>query len=401
MMRGNHWVGRVLAVVLPLLIAQSARAQDGGDGRDIEAMAAALRGATILDTDKYRPVAVLDGCDVRDVPRAPPDHVPEPLAEALAAARRYSEAQQGVSLLVARDGRLLHESYTGEAGPETLTTSYSMMKTVTALGVGLAIERGLIDGVKTPVGDHLAGWADDPRGDIALERFLTMSSGLKLYSMAGGDRESQRLVLARDINAVAMEHPLVKDPGTVFRYNNADAQLAGAVAHEAVQDAGYAGFSAFLEDTLWCPLGNEEAHLWLDREGGSPHFAMGLHARGRDWLRIGELIRRRGRVGQTQVVPADWIDAMTAPSDANPRYGYLIWRGTPWSAERRYSPDNPLTVAHKDPYRADDVVFLDGFGGQRVYVVPSPGLTVVRTGFVNFQYDDSVIVNTLLAALEP
>lgn len=69
-------------------------------------------------------------------------------------------------------------------------------------------------------------------------------------------------------------------------------------------------------------------------------------------------------------------------------------------AKRRYNQKNPIAVTHSAPYLADDVVFFDGFGGQRVYIIPSAGITIVRTGQVNFEYDDAKIVNLVITALE-
>jgi len=39
------------------------------------------------------------------------------------------------------------------------------------------------------------------------------------------------------------------------------------------------------------------------------------------WLRIGELVRNKGKVGSRQVVAADWVQTVTAPSPLNPNFG--------------------------------------------------------------------------------
>ena len=88
-----------------------------------------------------------------------------------------------------------------------------------------------------------------------------------------------------------------------------------------------------------------------------------------------------------------------APGDLNASYGLNVWLGRNWQPERHYGPTTAFTVPHAEPYLASDVVFFDGFGGQRVYVVPSAGLVVARFGEVDMTYDDSIIVNTLLRGL--
>lgn len=366
--------------------------------RDIMAAAMATRGASILDVDKFKPTAPLSGCAIRAIPVAG-DAMDARLVNAIRDARIYSEAQQGVGLMIVKDGQVIHESYAQGAAASSKTLSFSMMKSVTALAVGLALDKGAIDSIDTPVSQYLPEWKNDPRGSITLRQLLTMTSGLKLYSFSDPKGKTAPLMFSTDIGKIALSYPAQDEPGSIFRYNNANSQIVGTVIDRAVRARGYGGFTDFVKRYLWCPLGNAAAALWLDREGGSPHYYSGLHARLADWARIGEMIRNDGKVGDMQVISADWIQQMIAPSDKNQAYGLHVWRGSPWQKGRSYSPDNPMTALHSAPYKSDDVVFFDGFGGQRVYIVPSKRLTIARTGMVNMVYDDSQIVNLLLSAL--
>jgi hypothetical protein len=49
---------------------------------------------------------------------------------------------------------------------------------------------------------------------------------------------------------------------------------------------------------------------------------------------------------------------------------------------------------------ADDIYYIDGFGGQRVYVVPSRDLIVVRTGVSQLDWDDAPLINTIIRAAD-
>jgi CubicO group peptidase (beta-lactamase class C family) len=91
---------------------------------------------------------------------------------------------------------------------------------------------------------------------------------------------------------------------------------------------------------------------------------------------------------------------LTAASPGNPNYGMGIWRGSPWSKARRYSKESSFTATHNEAYLADDVLFLDGFGGQRVYIVPSAGLVISRSGETSMTWDDAVLVNTALRGMK-
>lgn len=364
--------------------------------RDIVATAAAMAGTSILDVDRYTPSASIAGCAHDKLKTAPPGN--QKLENALKAAQTYSDSQNGISLVVLRDGKVIHENYASKVDAQSRTESFSMMKTVTALAMGLAIEEGLFKSVDDVIGDHVAEWSDDPRRSITFRHFLSMHSGLELFPFGVPGGESQKLLYSRDINAVALNFPLSSEPGNAFQYNNVNSQLVGMAIDRNARQHGYAGFADFLQKNLWCPLGNTSATLWLDRQDGSPHFYAGLQATARDWARVGELIRNQGKVGTNEIIPEKWLNEMLKPTAANPAYGFHIWRGAEWQKVRKYDPASPFGIAHTEPYLVPDVFFLDGFGGQRVYIIPSRKLTIVRTGEVSMTYDDSIIVNLILSA---
>lgn len=60
-------------------------------------------------------------------------------------------------------------------------------------------------------------------------------------------------------------------------------------------------------------------------------------------------------------------------------------------------------VPHSEPFAAPDVIYFDGAGGQRLYVIPSKDLVIVRMGKTgidlktgNFLFDDAIIPNALI-----
>nr|MBP6514806.1 hypothetical protein [Steroidobacteraceae bacterium] len=132
-----------------------------------------------------------------------------------------------------------------------------------------------------------------------------------------------------------------------------------------------------------------------------PHIFCCLQTTARGWLRIGLLLLNEGRVGDDQVVPAEWVRAMTTPAATNPNFGYQVWLGSPEGGVRRYSSKSVAVAHHSEPYVAPDVVFIDGFGGQRVYVVPSQRLVIVRTGQSAMNWDDARLPNAILKGLKP
>ncbi|MEP2101231.1 MAG: serine hydrolase [Parasphingorhabdus sp.] len=366
--------------------------------RDIAAKAAAMAGASILDIDLYTPSAVLPGCSGKNELVVRTIESPT-LQSALQQAQAYSDSQSGLALMVIHQDALIYESYADNVSVRSRTESFSMMKSVTSLMVGIALEKGVIKNVDDPIGNYLDEWRNDPRERITIRQLLTMSSGLQSFPFGVPGGETEKLLYSTNINAVALGYPLSGTPGAVFQYNNVNSQLIGAAIDRSLRRQGNGSFAKFMQENLWCPLGNGEATLWLDRKGGSPHFYSGLQASARDWARLGELIRNQGKVGVKQIVPQNWISEMLRPSDTNPAYGLHIWRGQAWQNVRKYDPASSFGVSHSEAYLAPDVYFFDGFGGQRVYIIPSENLTIVRVGEASMTYDDSIIVNLLLAAI--
>jgi CubicO group peptidase (beta-lactamase class C family) len=78
----------------------------------------------------------------------------------------------------------------------------------------------------------------------------------------------------------------------------------------------------------------------------------------RDYVRFGLLYANEGRVGDRQVLPADWVAISTEPKVA-PDYGYFWWIDMA-SATKAFAGRGNL--------------------GQLIYVVPDEDLVIVRFG---------------------
>lgn len=96
-----------------------------------------------------------------------------------------------------------------------------------------------------------------------------------------------------------------------------------------------------------------------------------------------------------QVVPQDWLDKMVQPSALSSNYGYHVWL--------KARTDHQPGVYDRDasqPFVAQDTFYLDGASRQRVYIIPSYNLVIVRIGEQPKQWDDSVIPNTIVKSLQ-
>jgi CubicO group peptidase (beta-lactamase class C family) len=301
------------------------------------------------------------------------------------------------AFLLWRDGAIEAEWYAEDFDRGQRIESASMHKSVLALAVGAAVAGGQVRDVRQRVDTWLTEWRGDPRGAITLEQLLTMSSGLAPYPFElKFGTPSHRFTFGTDLEEVPLKLELKHRPGLDFDYSSAVSQLVALVLERATGRR----YADFVAEALWQPLGADDAFVTLDRPGGHPRASASWLARPEDWVRLGRLVLDEGRYDGRRVLPRRWIRAMSAPSAANPNYGYQLWRGSPWQPQRRYNRLNPTSVPAAEPFLADDVVYFDGAGAQRVYVIPSRRMVIVRMGAPDANWDDSRLPNLLLRAYD-
>ena len=316
--------------------------------------------------------------------------------EALREITEYAQHKESHALLVQHRGALVLERYWNGFGPDSRFDTASLHKTVLAMLLGLAIEDGHIDSLDDQVGRYISEWADDMRGNITLRQLATMSSGLQVEAfrpspLSGG----MRLVLGTDIESLALALPAEGPPDEDFQYLNFNSQILGIALSRAIGQR----YADYLSSRLWRPLGAPDAAVWLDREDGLARTFCCLLTTAPAWLHVGALLLNDGQLNGRRILPSGWVAEMTRASDTNPNYGLQLWLGSPTDGVRRYNRLSELEAQHSEPYLAPDVILLDGVGGQRVYVIPSAEMVIVRIGEPAMEWDDAILPNALLRGM--
>ncbi len=314
-------------------------------------------------------------------------------AKPLVAAEALASKTSTVALLVWHRGALRYEKYWPPFDATTRTNPNSMHKTVLALAIGAAVTDGVIPSRDSKASRWLTEWQGDARRDVTVEDLLRMHSGVELPRF--GTWKATKLLLGSDLPGAVLSLGDSRAPGTYFEYNNASSQLLLLLLERATGQR----YADYLSSRLWQPLGAAEAGLWMDREGGVPRGFCCLFASARDWLRVGLLLAADGKVGERQLVASEWVQAMKTPSSTNPNFGMHLWLGSPPGTQRKYN-DYSVKAFHSEKFLADDIYYIDGFGGQRVYIVPSRELIVVRTGVSQLDWDDGPLINTIIRAAD-
>jgi len=125
--------------------------------------------------------------------------------------------------------------------------------------------------------------------------------------------------------------------GTYFLYNNWDFNALGTIFEQATGENIYNVFERDFARPLGFQDFDRDAQRKTVNTQRSVHPAYHFYLSTRDMARFGYLILRKGQWGDTQIVPAGWVETMTraaTPVDQmNPEayrqgpfgYGYLWW----------------------------------------------------------------------------
>tara|TARA_Y100001960_G_scaffold117738_1_gene126075 strand:- start:4684 stop:5859 length:1176 start_codon:yes stop_codon:yes gene_type:complete len=318
--------------------------------------------------------------------------------ESLDAAIQFSKEMGSHALLIYQGGEVILEKYFDGFDAQTISDTQSMHKTVLAMLVGIALDEGVIKSIDEPASNYLDEWKNDSRKLITIKHLLQQSSGLDYPGFSYHPlSDFNQLMLGEDVTKMTLQQKVYRKPNEVFEYNGVNPQNLGLLLQRAYGKR----YADLLSEKLWQKIAEDDATVILDSEKYKmPRTYCCLNATARDWLRIGILILNEGKLGQKQIVPKSWIRNMKIPAETNANYGYLTWLGTEHQENRIYNPKSSATGFHSEPFDDRDIVYLDGFGGQRVYIIPSKELVLVRTGATQMSWDDSVLPNIMSRALE-
>ncbi|MBL8223931.1 MAG: serine hydrolase [Chromatiales bacterium] len=386
------WLRRLLAVLLAIVVLATVAlyvADPVVATRMLSMPFGGAMGPVVPVPGRAGPGLPLAGPDARTIDGA-----------ALEAAVAYGAETGSHALLVWQGDALQLEHYYPGFGAGTRTPTQSMHKSVVALLYGAAIRDGFIGSVDDAVGKYLPEWRDDPRGQVTLRQLLQQASGIGYprtnYLNPAGD--FLQIMMGGNLEQKLLAQPAEQPPDTQFDYHNVNVGLLGIVLERAVGRP----YAEYLSSALWQPIGADDATVTLDSDvHRTPRTYCCLDATARSWLRLGLLHLNDGASDGVQVLPREWMAEVVTPSRHNPGYGYLTWLGTRYQRERRYNHKSPVAAFQSEPFAAPDVRFFDGFGGQRVYVVPSHRLVIVRTGALAMDWDDARLPNLIIAGLRP
>jgi CubicO group peptidase (beta-lactamase class C family) len=269
------------------------------------------------------------------------------------------------AVVVVHDGKVIAERYADGIGVETPLLGFSMTKSVINALIGILTQQGLVTpSMPAPIPE----WRGDLRREIEVEHLLRMTTGLALdETNSGFDPASQMIYLHNDMAGFAVNAAVVAPPGTRWAYSSPTTQLLARIVRDAAGGPEQTLALAWRE--LFNPLGMRHVTLEFDASGtlqGSTYML----ASARDWARFGLLYLNDGIVGGKRILHEDWVD-FSAAATLDTDYGAGFW------TNRSEHPNAKGRVRLGIPR---DAFFASGDLGQRIVIMPSQHLVVVRLG---------------------
>jgi CubicO group peptidase (beta-lactamase class C family) len=266
----------------------------------------------------------------------------------------YLELKHSKSFIILVNGRIVLENYFN--GHDATKNWYwaSAGKTLTSTMTGIAQQEGFLN-INNKVSQYIGtGWTNETLAKenlITCKHLLTMTSGL--------DDSTD------DVDPASLIYKA--DAGTRWAYHNVYVKLQDVVAKASGQTwDNY--FNTKLRDKIgmngnWVQLGVNSVYTSTSRT----------------MARFGLLMLNKGKWENNQILnEAYFNDATTTSQNINLGYGYLWWLNGKASY---HLPQSQLTFPGSViPTAPNDMFMALGKNDQKIYVVPSKNMVIIRMG---------------------
>ena len=268
----------------------------------------------------------------------------------------YLQEKGTKGFIILKDGKIVIEKYFNGHSNTAKWNWYSAAKTLTSATIGIAQNEGFLD-INDKTSDYLGlHWTSldlDKENLITIRHQLTMTTGL--------DDANFTSTNPLDLTYLA-------DAGTRWAYHNGPYTLLQSVVTNATNISFNEYFYEKIQDKIgmngfWYIFG--DLHIYRSTT--------------RDMARFGLLILRNGKWKDEDIIPQTYFNEMVNSSqNINPSYGYLWWL----NGKNKYILPQSQEVHFTNliPNAPNDLIAALGANDQKIYVVPSKKLVVVRCG---------------------
>jgi CubicO group peptidase (beta-lactamase class C family) len=191
------------------------------------------------------------------------------------------------------------------------------------------------------------------------------------------------LFLDKDMSKTQLNKPLVGKPNNSWNYSSGTTNLlSGFIRNQFKTHQQYLDFwySALIDK-----IGMHTMMIETDLSGNYVGSSYGW-ATPRDWAKFGLLYLHNGNWNGEQILNKSWVTYSATPTNgSNGEYGAHFW----------------LNAGGVYPNAPKDIFSCNGYQGQRVFIIPSKDLVIVRMGLTedsSFNFD--AFLKSILASIQ-
>jgi CubicO group peptidase (beta-lactamase class C family) len=272
----------------------------------------------------------------------------------------YLQLKNTKAFIILKNGRIVSEKYFGTFTADSLWYWASAGKTMTGMLVGIAQKEGLLS-INDKTSKFLGnGWTSLPQGKedlITIKNQITMTTGLDDNVQPESD-----CTLPACLQYKA-------DAGNRWAYHNAPYTLLDKV----VEAASGKTYNAYFQEKIRDRIGMNGA--WIKIGYNNVYYS-----NPRSMARFGLLMLNKGKWDQTAILSdSTYFNAQTNTSQSfNFSYGYLTWLNG--KVSYMLPTLQAIFPGMLVPNAPADMFSALGKNDQKVYVVPSQQLVVIRMG---------------------
>jgi CubicO group peptidase (beta-lactamase class C family) len=271
----------------------------------------------------------------------------------------YLQTKNTKAFLILKDGKIVAERYFGTFTADSIWYWASAGKTMTAMLVGIAQQEGLLS-INNKSSQYLGnGWTSMPKAKedlITVRHQLTMTTGM---DNAVPDDDC---TLPSCLQYKA-------DAGTRWFYHNAPYTLLDKV----VETASGKSYNTYFQEKIRNRIGMNG--LWIKNGYNNVYYS-----NPRSMARFGLLMLNKGKWDATAILSdTSYFNAQVNTSqNLNLSYGYLTWLNG--KATHMLPATSLVFNGSFAPNAPADLYAALGKNDQKIYVVPSQRLVVIRMG---------------------
>lgn len=294
--------------------------------------------------------------------------------------KTIKENQDVFAIVVANDSTMLAEHYQKGVNKDTRLLGWSMTKTIGNALFGILTKNQQIDITQDQL---LPKWENDSRKNISLNNLLQMSSGsewVEDYSKLSN--ATRMLYLDNDFSLRAIQSKSVEVPDQKWYYSSGTSNILSKIMRNTFDDD--AEYATFPYDSLFYKINMKSAMIETDNSG---NFVLSSYcwATARDWAKFGMLYLNQGNWFGNQIFSPEWIDYSTTPAQASDgKYGAQIW----------LNQANEYSSVPRESY------YADGFGGQKILIIPSKNLVITILSGQQHDLDFNLLFQRIIGCLD-